>query len=318
MTENNFPDHEMRKEHSTEEQRYWQIRCAAGMQAVDGLKPGQYFEEQASRYIEGEIDSKELVGIVEQYYEERDGRAAEQGEKEAAVVATRINNILALPTFRFIIPQLQSIHSYLFKGLMSKTQLEYDFRNFDISKPETILAGDTVRYARSFEIVPFLSYDFNQQSSIDFNDKTPEETAVIIADFISNIWSTHPFAEGNTRTCAVFSQLYLMDLGYSEIGNKLFAEHSFAFRNALVRASYSNIKRDIREDHSFIRSFYQSVLTGQDLPFRSRDMFIDSLFEAKSMERPSSSFADHAEAIKRSLSKHQNETIANRRERYRP
>ncbi len=273
MNANNLPDYEMRREHSTEEQRYWRIRCAAGLQAVDGLKPGQDFEEQASRYIEGEIDSEKLVEIVEQYYTERDGRATEQGEREAAIVATRINNVLALPTFRFIIPQLQSIHSYLFKGLMSETRLEYDFRNFDISKPETILAGETVRYARSFEIDPFLSYDFDRQSTIDFNGKTPEETAVIVADFISNIWSIHPFAEGNTRTCAVFSLLYLFDLGFT-IDLKPFAFRSREYRDALVRASYSCIKDGVSEDRSYIRSFYLSVLTGTDFPFIIRDMML--------------------------------------------
>ena len=50
------------------------------------------------------------------------------------------------------------------------------------------------------------------------------------------------FAEGNTRTTAVFFIKYLKTLGF-EVGNELFSEHSWYFRNALVRANYNDLKK---------------------------------------------------------------------------
>ena len=42
-----------------------------------------------------------------------------------------------------------------------------------------------------------------------------------LALFVSKLWQIHVFAEGNTRTTAVFFIKYLKTLGF-EVGNELF------------------------------------------------------------------------------------------------
>ncbi|GHW02794.1 hypothetical protein AGMMS50249_5800 [candidate division SR1 bacterium] len=59
----------------------------------------------------------------------------------------------------------------------------------------------------------------------------------MLADFIANVRQIHIFGEGNTRTTAIFLIKYLRKLGYKKITNDLFAEHSWYFRNALIRAN---------------------------------------------------------------------------------
>ena len=61
-----------------------------------------------------------------------------------------------------------------------------------------------------------------------------------IVQFVAKLWQIHPFREGNTRTTAVFAILYLRSLGFA-VMNDLFANHSWYFRNALVRANYQNV-----------------------------------------------------------------------------
>lgn len=73
-----------------------------------------------------------------------------------------------------------------------------------------------------------------------------DETTHHLAVFISRLWQIHVFGEGNTRTTAVFFIKYLRILGF-KAENDLFAENSWYFRNALVRANYNNIKEGIYE-----------------------------------------------------------------------
>ena len=82
----------------------------------------------------------------------------------------------------------------------------------------------------------------------DFNYAGLDEIVKIkhLAKFISGLWQIHCFAEGNTRTIAVFAIQYLRSFGY-EITNKTFERHSWYFRNALVRANYKNVKLNISE-----------------------------------------------------------------------
>ena len=63
-----------------------------------------------------------------------------------------------------------------------------------------------------------------------------------LAIFISRLWQIHIFGEGNTRTTAVFFIKYLRMLGFSAT-NDIFAENVWYFRNALVRANYTNLQK---------------------------------------------------------------------------
>lgn len=61
-------------------------------------------------------------------------------------------------------------------------------------------------------------------------------------------------SEGNTRTTAVFAIKYLRSIGF-DVNNDLFADNSWYFRNALVRANYRNVRKDVEPDMSFLVAF---------------------------------------------------------------
>lgn len=127
-------------------------------------------------------------------------------------------------------------------------------RTFNISKKEWVLNGDTIIYGDYSLVKQTLEYDFKIEKSFDYSNLNINEFIHHIARFIANIWQIHPFSGGNIRTTAVFLIKYLRKFGFDTI-NDVFAENSWYFRNALVRANYTNIQKGIYETTEFLELF---------------------------------------------------------------
>ena len=95
-----------------------------------------------------------------------------------------------------------------------------------------------------------------------------------LAKFISKLWQIHVFEEGNTRTTAVFFIKYLRMLGF-EVENDLFADNSWYFRNALVRANYNDIKNGIHETTEFLEMFIKNLILDEHNRLSNRETHID-------------------------------------------
>ncbi|HNS31088.1 MAG TPA: winged helix-turn-helix transcriptional regulator, partial [Tenuifilaceae bacterium] len=95
-----------------------------------------------------------------------------------------------------------------------------------------------------------------------------------IAHFISNLWQIHIFGEGNTRTTAIFLIKYLRKLGFKEVNNDLFAEHSWYFRNALVRANFEDLSKGVHKTDEYLIRFLSNLLLGTHYSLKNREMHI--------------------------------------------
>ena len=105
-----------------------------------------------------------------------------------------------------------------------------------------------------------------------------------LAIFISNLWQIHVFEEGNTRTTAVFFIKYLRSLGF-DVTNDTFAKNAWYFRNALVRAKYTNITKGIYEDRQYIIMFLRNLLLNENNKLQNRELHVKSeLLVTKSRE----------------------------------
>ena len=109
-----------------------------------------------------------------------------------------------------------------------------------------MLDGATVMYGSASELRATLEYDFSQEKDFSYRGLSMDEIIHHLAVFISRLWQIHIFGEGNTRTTAVFFIKYLRTLGFSAT-NDIFADHAWYFRNALVRANYTNLQKNIHE-----------------------------------------------------------------------
>lgn len=248
---------------------------AIGLQDVDGLKPSEYLYETARKSIDGEISVDEAGNLINSYYESKDVRlAAETRTEEADKVSVRIAKLLSEKAFIFSPTQYISIHRELFNGVYSHAG---KIRDYNITKKEWVLDGDTVSYGGAIDLRETLDYDFSQERNFKFNGLTMDETIHHLAVFISRLWQIHAFGEGNTRTTAVFFIKYLRMLGF-DAENDMFAENSWYFRNALVRANYTNIKEGIYETTEFLEKFLRNLLLGEKHELHNREMHIRGEF----------------------------------------
>ena len=104
-----------------------------------------------------------------------------------------------------------------------------------------------------------------------------------------------PFREGNTRTTGIFTIKYLRMLGFN-VNNELFANHSWYFRNALVRANYRNVTKGIDLEPIFLIRFFRNLLLGENNVLKNRYMLINPPEEWKiAIEREKSMLASTSE-----------------------
>lgn len=247
--------------------KLWQT--AIGLQQVDGLNPSKYLYETARRNIDGEITIEEARQLIDSYYETQQGRTEDDdGAEEADKVSVRIREILAEKTFSFTPDLLLSIHKRLFTGVFYKVNAGR-FRDYNISKREWVLDGESVLYANADMIRQTLEYDFGQEKTFDYSKISKEEAVKHLARFIANIWQIHPFGEGNTRTTAVFTIKYLNSLGF-EVNNEPFENNSWYFRNALVRANYTNMNKGIYMNTDYLEKFFRNLLLGEHNELKNR------------------------------------------------
>lgn len=258
-----------------EKTKVWET--AIGLQEVDGLTPSEYLVETAKEHIEGNINIDEVKTRINEYYEAIDSRKSfEERSEEADKVAVRITEILSEKTFNFSPTELLNIHKRLFTGIINGAGI---YRDYNITKKEWVLNNETVIYSSYDIIKETLEYDFEQERSFSYKDLSFDEAIKHLCRFTANIWQVHPFCEGNTRTTAVFIIKYLRTFGFN-INDEVFADNSWYFRNALVRANYKNFENNVFEDTSFLEKFFYNLLSSTKYELKNRDTHVDSIQSA--------------------------------------
>jgi fido (protein-threonine AMPylation protein) len=255
----------------------WQT--AIGLQAVDGLKTSAYLKEVAGRNIEGEISVSAAQELIESYY--KTSRKQEQPRTdEADIVSARISAILQEQGFSFSPAQYLSIHRRLFEGIYKHAG---KIRDYNISKSEWVLDGDTVIYGGWQELRATLEYDFNREKAFRYEGLSMDEVIRHLAVFVSRLWQIHVFGEGNTRTTAVFFILYLRSLGFT-VTNDVFRENAWYFRNAMVRANYTNLQKGVHETTDYLELFLRNLLLGETNVLSNRTMHIRNALSKQYIE----------------------------------
>ena len=252
-----------------EKAKTWET--AIGLQDVDGLKPSEYLLDTAKEHIEGNINIDEAKKRINSYYEQSNERNNEDNTEEADKVSVRIAEILSEKAFNFSPTEMLNIHKRLFTGIYKEAG---KYREYNFTKKEWILNDDTVTYSSYETIKENIEYDFNQEKNFSYKNLGIDDLISHLSRFISNIWQVHPFCEGNTRTTAVFLIKYLRTFGFN-VNDEIFADNSWYFRNALVRANYKNYEKNVFEDITFLEKFFYNLLTNTKYELKNRYMHID-------------------------------------------
>ena len=275
-------DEYLRQGEPLQKERAENWKTAIGLQAVDGLQPSAYLIDVAKRNIEGEISLDETRKLIDSYYQSKTVRTPkDEDEEEADKVSANIAKILASKTFAFNTNGYVSLHRRIFEGIFKHAG---EIRQYDISKKEWVLEGDSVNYLNWEDLRRALDWDIEQEKNFQYKGLSDDEKIEHIAKFISGIWQIHAFREGNTRTTAIFTIQYLRSLGY-EVNNEMFAKHSWYFRNALVRANYRNINKDIEYSPIYLVRFFRNLLLKDSWVLKNRYLHIDPTDEWKVQPR---------------------------------
>ena len=254
---------------------------AIGLQAVDGLKPSKYLIDTAIQNIEGKITMKEAQNLIDSYYEERPVHLSDdERTEEADKVSLRIAEILSETAFSFSPNEYIAIHRKLFQGIYNHAG---KIRDYNITKKEWVLDGATVMYGSASELRATLEYDFSQEKDFSYKGLSMDEIIHHLAVFISRLWQIHIFGEGNTRTTAVFFIKYLRTLGFAAT-NDIFAENAWYFRNALVRANYTNLQKGIYETTEYLELFLRNLLLNEQNELQNRNLHISGLLNKEKVD----------------------------------
>jgi fido (protein-threonine AMPylation protein) len=275
------------------QERSYNWKTAIGLQQVDRLTPSDYLIETANANINGDISLDDAERRIYDYYEHKpDAPSDESRTEEADKVSLRIAGILSSKAFTLSPSTLLSVHKRLFDGI-------YDFagkiRDYNITKKEWVLNYDTVTYDDFRTVSKSIDYDIDKEKQFDYSALDERAAAERIAKFIADLWQIHAFGEGNTRTIAVFAIKYLRTFGY-DVPNDTFENNSFYFRNALVRANYTDRKNGVVATYLYINRFFGNLLFGERNELKSRALFIGGSIHAKRPDEPETLLGEVAEA----------------------
>ena len=230
--------------------------------------------DTAIQNIEGKITIKEAQNLIDTYYEEKPEHLPdEERTEEADKVSSRIVEILSETAFSFSPNEYISIHRKLFQDIYKHAG---KIRDYNITKKEWVFDGATVMYGSASELRATLEYDFLQEKDFSYKGLSMDEIIHHLAVFVSRLWQIHIFGEGNTRTTAVFFIKYLRTLGFSAT-NDIFSENAWYFRNALVRANYTNLQKNIHETTEYLEVFLRNLLLNENNELHNRNLYISGL-----------------------------------------
>ncbi|MHB1146396.1 MAG: Fic family protein [Lutibacter sp.] len=265
----NFEEYLRQSEpNKAEKAKVW--KTAIGLQQIDGLKPSDYLIETARQNIEGYITIEEVKQRIDSYYKQHPTKTDDDRTEEADKVSARIAEILSEQTFTFSPAEYLTIHRRLFQGMY---KFAGKIRDYNITKQEWVLNGETVLYGSAESLKATLEYDFEREKQFSYKGLSQQETIEHIAQFISYLWQIHIFGEGNTQTTAIFLIKYLRTFGF-KVNNQLFEQHSWYFRNALVRANYKNHTKNIHATNEFLLRFFGNLLLGENNTLQNREMHV--------------------------------------------
>lgn len=273
MNQDPFKEYIRESEPNKREKGYaWQT--AIGLQAVDGLKTSKYLIDTAIRNIKGDISIDEVNSLLNSYYEENPKQDPGDRTEEADKVSVRIVKVLSETGFSFTPNEYISIQKKLFTGIYRHAG---KIRDYNITKKEWVLDGETVLYGNASELCDTLEYDFSEERTFSYKGLSINEIIHHLAVFVSRLWQIHIFEEGNTRTTAVFFIKYLRTLGF-DATNDIFAENAWYFRNALVRANYNDFKIGVHETTEYLELFLRNLLLNEENELHNRVMHISGKF----------------------------------------
>lgn len=117
---------------------------------------------------------------------------------------------------------LKKIHKHIFEDIFDWAG---EFRTVPMIKIEEVIPMVSIDYAEPKNIKKELESEIKKINKENWKNKDFDEKIKSITKYVSSIWRTHPFRDGNTRTTLAFTQILAkkqgIDLDLGKILNDL-------------------------------------------------------------------------------------------------
>jgi len=144
-------------------------------------------------------------------------------------------------------------------------RMRESFGIITLRKRNRVLDGSAVIYGSASELQAALDYDFSEEKKFSHKNLTMDEVIHHLALFVSRLWQIHAFAEGNTRTTAVFFVL----LGL--MWRMIFLRRMHGISGMRL---YNDLKNGIAETTEYLELFLRNLLLDEDYELQNRSMLI--------------------------------------------
>lgn len=246
---------------------------AFGIQSVVDLKPSGDLLRIIINHIEGKYDIERTRSEVRSFYHEQHKNSHDNGHHhflEADKVAVRIVDYFERGEFDLTPESFSQTHRYLFHNLYHHSG---QLRESAASKKEWVLGNTSVLYPKHEEIKQYLDYLFAKERSINLSNLSPQHRLRHLSEFISKLFMTNAFQYANSRTTFVYSLKYMLSLGY-HFQNDTFFREAWYFRNAIIRACYTNMHQGVYPTTMFMEMFLGNFLLNEENELRNHRMMI--------------------------------------------
>jgi fido (protein-threonine AMPylation protein) len=263
-----------------EKEAAWQI--AMGIQAAEGLRTSEYLWQIAQKNICGKLSIDEAKEELRSYYFERNAHDAGDPEKEDAdKTALNIARILLTETIDLSAVGLANLDREIFDGVYENAGAT---RDADVSKREWVLGGDVLNFLQPEAVPDALEQCLAEEKYYHYDTSSPDTLITHLTAFVAKVWQICPFGEGNSRFAAVLTLLHLNQLG---IGYNIdtFKNDSYYFHNALVRANYRNIEKNIGYEPVYLERFFRNLLLSEQWDLRNRYVHVRPAAEWRNQEQ---------------------------------
>ena len=244
-----------------------------GIQSVVNLKPSEDLFPIISRHIEGSIDieytRKELREFYHLKHKQNDDHHIHRSE-EADKVAVRIVQYFLSNDFELSLEGFSKLHYQMFHGIYHNSGL---LREKPLSKKEWVLGNTNVLYPSSDKIKEALEALFDVERHVNYSQMSKSHKMKRFCDFIAKLFVYNAFQYANSRTALVYAIKYLLSMGY-QLRNDTMYREAWYFRNAIIRASYTNMHQGIYPTTEYMEMFLNNLLFDEDNELRNHRMVI--------------------------------------------
>ena len=261
------------KKNNSEEKKYCLYWLTSfGIQSVVNLKPSEFLLDLIVRHIEGEIDLKRVQTSINEHYHRLRKEEDQKGHHtfEADKVSARIVELFFNPHFNLSLDGFKETHHHMFHGIYAHSG---ELRQHPASKKEWVLGNSSVLYPKAEEIEEHMNYLFETERNFDYSHLSRKHKLRHFCDFISKLFIYNTFQYANSRVAFVYAMQYMLSKGY-EFSNDTFFREAWYFRNAIIRASYTNMHQGIYPTTEYMEMFLDNLFFDADNELRNHRMVI--------------------------------------------